>query len=123
MNWLILLWQLPQWILAQILILAWKAEREVSYKGISVYRTHVQNGISLGTIIILSYRYGDRTVKHEYGHTRQSLMFGWLYLIIIGISSGGMNLLTRIGILSHKNYYKRWPESWADKLGEVEKRK
>ena len=116
-----LIWQLPQTILAWILILAWKAEYEQTYKGIKIYRTKVRNGISLGTIIILGDMYSTISVKHEYGHTRQSLIFGWLYLIVIGIPSGGMNLLTRVGILKHETYYMRYPENWADKLGNVKR--
>lgn len=117
MRILLILWQLPQWILAQILIRLWKADFTKTYNGIEVYRTKVRNGVSLGTIIIISELHCETVLKHEYGHCRQSLYFGWLYLIIIGIPSGGMNLLTRLKILKPENYYKRWPETWADGLG------
>jgi hypothetical protein len=30
-----------------------------------------------------------------------------------------MNLMTLWGILDAEKYYQRWPESWADKLGGV----
>jgi len=118
--------QLPQTLLAYILILFWKAEYEQTYKGIKVYRTKKRYGISLGTIIILSTIHNFKTLKHEYGHTRQSLYFGWLYLVIIGIPSISMNIcsyvLYKLGYPKcAKNYYKRWPENWADKLGGVER--
>ena len=117
-------WQLPQHILALILIFLYRDQTREKYyeEGNWVYRiSNIRfGGVSLGTYIILDTRYPkDPTVKHERGHSKQSLIFGWLYLIIIGIPSATMNLLTRIKILKSENYYKRWPENWADKLGGV----
>ncbi len=125
MKYLKILWQLPQWMLAQWLIVIWKAEWTQDYKGILVYRTQKTYGISLGPVIIISTSY-DIDLKHEYGHTRQSLMFGWLYLIVIGIPSITMNIkssiLFKLGKPDYlKNYYNRWPENWADKLGNVKR--
>ncbi len=118
------LWQLPQVLLAYMLIVLWKAKLEFTYKGIKVYRTDKLYGISLGTIIILSIKHNTQVLHHEYGHTRQSLYFGWLYLLIIGLPSIVMNILSTVlykkGYKTFaNNYYKRWPENWADKLGNV----
>ncbi len=118
--------QLPQVLLAYLLIKLWKAKYEQTYKGIKVYRTKLRYGISLGTIIILSTIHTHKTLKHEYGHTKQSLYFGWLYLLIIGLPSISMNILStilyRLGKPKfHSNYYNRWPENWADKLGNVDR--
>jgi hypothetical protein len=63
----------------------------------------------------------ERMDRHEYGHAIQSYMLGPLYLFIVGIPSITMNMLTKAKILKRKNYYKRWPETWADKLGGVER--
>lgn len=80
-------------------------------------------GISLGTYIIISEQsYRDkrnRTKKHEYGHSRQSLYLGPLYLIVVGLPSllwaGFIHNLVKKEI----GYYEVYPESWADELGEV----
>lgn len=113
--------QLPQILLARILIFFWKAKYDLTYNCIKIYRTKKSYGISLGTIIILSTGHNHRVLKHEYGHCRQSMYFGWLYLLIIGLPSITMNILTRFKILKAENYYKRWPENWADKLGDVKR--
>ena len=94
-------------------------------------------GISLGNYIVLdydnNYEYikdkwieGENTVNHEHGHQKQSLYLGWFYLIVVGITSAIFNNLW--DRMFHKNwsfwdrekwYYSRFPENWADKLGEV----
>jgi hypothetical protein len=60
---------------------------------------------------------------HEYGHALQSVLLGPLYLIVVGIPS-----LSRVAYSkwyykksgrSWKNYFKGFPENWADKLGGV----
>lgn len=119
---MIYLWQLPQHLLALLLLRMYKAVETTKYKSATVYRIKdIKWGISLGQYIILSTLHGQITVKHEYGHSLQSLIFGPLYLLIIGVPSIVMNILTRIKLLHADRYYKRWPESWADKLGEVER--
>ena len=61
-----------------------------------------------------------RAIKHEYGHTIQSLCLGWFYLIIVGAPS-----VIRASIWNHykledKKYYEGFPENWADLLGGVD---
>ncbi|GHU24761.1 hypothetical protein FACS1894164_12160 [Spirochaetia bacterium] len=98
------------------------------YKGIPVYWYTMDTGwgVSLGEFILLANRYNETTVKHEYGHTRQSLMLGPLYLLVIGIPSAVFNNLW--DRLFHKKwtsadrsrwYYNRLPEKQADRLGGV----
>jgi len=116
-----ILWQLPQTILAWMLIFFWKAKYSSTFNDVRIYKTKVRYGISLGTVIILWDFHSQNTLQHEYGHTKQSLIFGWLYLLIIGLPSITMNILSRVGILKSENYYKRWPENWADKLGDVKR--
>lgn len=80
-------------------------------------------GVSLGDFIIFEYDFyfDEETVKHEHGHQIQSLIFGPLYLIVIGITSGVFNnLQSRIFKKSKEWYYSRFPENWADKLGKVD---
>jgi hypothetical protein len=78
-------------------------------------------GISLSFIIFLDDREKERirSVKHEFGHTKQSFLLGWLYLPIIGVPS-----IIRASVWNRKKlepsqYYKGYPENWADILGGV----
>lgn len=127
---LLYLWQLPQNLLGLILCYIYKAESILEYKGklIRVNKSF-PSGISLGNYIILQYYPFSKTgwddVRHEYGHTIQSLYLGWLYLIIIGLPSLLGNIYDR---LAHKKwewkdrnswYYNQPWEKWADKLGGV----
>jgi len=114
------IWQLPQNLLGNLMLLFFKKKKRIEYKDVIIYKVKGLGwGISLGSIIIVDDLASDLTIKHEYGHSIQSLFFGPFYLLIIGIPSFTMNILTRLKILKFENYYKRWPENWADKLGEV----
>lgn len=115
------LWQLPQHLLALLLIKIVGAEKERQYLTSVVYRHSKLFGVSLGKYIIVSAHHKDKTIKHEYGHSIQSLRYGPFYLLIIGLPSFTMNVLTLFGILDPRGYYKRWPESKADKLGGVKR--
>ena len=101
----------------------------VSKDGISHYLVdHLfDSAISLGNYIFLDSdgNFSYKTIKHEFGHQKQSLMLGPLYLIIIGLPSIIGNIIDRI---KHKYfrrhydpdfYYKQPWEAWADKLGGV----
>lgn len=80
------------------------------------------NGLSLGTYIFVPMRAGEKTIKHEKGHTIQSYILGWLYLFVIGIPSIIWNACfeqyrKKNGI----DYYSFYTEKWADKLGGVKR--
>ena len=132
---LLWIWQLPQNLLALIIILIQGLCYKVSINGIPIYghligyfngnNTNADWGVSLGSYILFNSVNIDIVAQHhEYGHTRQSLIFGPLYLIIIGLPSMIMNRMSLYSLLKgsgkfNSNYYNRWPESWADKLGSV----
>ena len=78
---------------------------------------------SLGEYIFLdpSNWYDEDTLKHERGHTRQSYILGWFYLLIIGLPSlvwcvcfAGFRKKHNI---SYRSFY---TEKWADQLGGVQ---
>lgn len=81
--------------------------------------------VSLGQYIFLWSNYGrskEKTIKHEYGHTRQSHLLGPLYLIVIGLPSIIWNMFFgKYRRRTGKSYYDFFPERWADKLGGVER--
>lgn len=140
---LLWIWQLPQNILGFILSLFAKCNEVYTMNDgekIKVYYSrHILNcGVSLGDYIILDYdyyytpknkgRYIVNTLNHEHGHQKQSRMLGWLYLLIVGFTSAVCNNLW--DRLFHKKwtelqrtlwYYNRFPEKWADRLGQVKR--
>lgn len=87
-------------------------------------------GISLGKRIIIDSdsKINENTVRHEYGHQRQSLYLGWLYLILIGLPSACGNITDRTlhkkwSIKERNRWYYSQPwEKWADSLGGVPER-
>ena len=118
---LLYIWQLPQNILGLILRVFWKLDNTVLYKDktIRVCKKFPGN-ISLGdTVMVCKYPYNKNTwntVKHEWGHTRQSLYLGPLYLIVIGIPSF---LWACTYKWLKKDYSWFYTESWANKLGGI----
>ena len=125
------IWQFPQHIIAYVIILinCKSIKLMVSKDGISHYLVdHLfDSAISLGNYIFLDSdgNFSYKTIKHEFGHQKQSLMLGPLYLIIIGLPSIIGNIIDRIKhkyFRRHYNpdfYYKQPWEAWADKLGGV----
>ena len=125
-------WQLPQRLLGLLLIRVLGAEEAFNlsdgiaywlYKPTGRFGGFI-SGVSLGGYIILKTR-NVNTVRHEYGHSRQSAVFGPFYLLLVGLPSAIGNLLDR---MLHKKwpvekrlrwYYSRWPEKQADRLGGV----
>ena len=115
---LLYVWQLPQNILGEVLALCYGAGKGRDYRGVKMhYSNTIPGGISLGRHIILNdrYRHDDKEKKHEWGHTRQSLLLGWLYLFVVGIPS-------IIWASRHRrDYFSFWTERWADRLGGVKR--
>ena len=121
-------WQLPQNVLGLLVADVTDASTSTvsKYNKAKIWLTKSFPGVSLGRNIIVHNRYSDykenersmNTIKHEYGHCRQSLILGWLYLPVIGLFSGVHNLVHQFG-WAKGDYYKYWCEQWADKLGGV----
>ena len=136
MDKLLWVWQLPQNILGYFLTRKYDV---ISTRSVSVdkrrtvyFKTFFCNGLSLGDYIILDRwhlgKCGTKTINticHEYGHQRQSLILGWLYIPLIIIPSALRSLWN---FLFHRSwskelrdrwYYRGYPERWADVLGDV----
>lgn len=126
---LLYIWQLPQNILGLIMLLFMKPYvSKEKYKGITyVVSKKMSGGISLGNYVILSNPYRDKkryqkVWNHEWGHTRDSKMFGPLYLIAIGLPSLIWAWMYGTIIKPTTNgYYKFYTEKRADRLGGVER--
>ena len=135
-SFFLFLWQLPQTILAHIVLLVCKIEFSKSnvkkvdpneVKGIkNVYSVpkFFNSCVSLNVIIGQENCVKrPKAIMHEFGHRKQSQMFGPLYLLIIGLLSFLGNQYSRLCRKRGKkfDYYKQPWEAWADKLGGVER--
>lgn len=126
-------WQLPQNLLGLMFIrtCTMKSARKVrTGKWVSVwFKPLSRPSVCLGDYIVLNNWYRGRidpqVVGHVYGHQRQSLILGWLYLPLVGLPVVCRCLWGR---LFHRNWsdsakvswhYRGYPERWADLLGWV----
>lgn len=116
------IWQLPQNLLGLLYLGYLVAENQIpvisEYKGVKVYQKYSSGSVTLGEYIFISPRATENTVRHEWGHTRQSLLLGPLYLIIIGIPSI-LWAMTHRTIAPGKPYNWFYTEAWADRLGGI----
>lgn len=131
---LLFVWELPQIVLGLLVYACMKARRKVVHVETGKNRVFIHTlntGVSLGWFIFWTPA-GNRFPElendcrmHEYGHARQSVMLGPLYLLVVGIPS-----VMRVfyGKWYYCKYHRYWqgyfwgfPENWADKLGGVTK--
>jgi len=119
---LLWIWQLPQNLLALILMYTICRETYVKYLDMKIYQLFIFRNPKLSSCALGGYIFTDRyftdtkTLRHEIGHIRQSKMLGWFYLPLIGLPSVIGNVLHRY---MKFDYYKLLWEAWADKLGGV----
>jgi hypothetical protein len=127
LHWITFIWQLPQHLVALIIVFLYKGRISsiTPIKTSNLYQLKgIRWGVSFGQYIFLPVNPNDNSLLHEYGHSIQSKIFGPLYLLIIGLPSITMNILSTVLYFMgnkqfYSNYYNRWPESWADHLGGV----
>jgi len=121
-NWT---WEFPQTLLGWIIIKFIKVYSVNDFNNSKLILMEDKTfGVSLGRYILLRKNALEISKKHEYGHCIQSKYLGPLYLIIIGLPSITLNIISRIlGGNFANNYYNRFPENWADKLGGVVRNK
>jgi hypothetical protein len=125
---LLWIWQLPQHLVAVILIMLNSKQiySKVKLGDVLLYlmddglNKGAGDGISLGQYILLDRtQYVGNTVKHEMGHSKQSIMLGPLYLLAVGVPSILRANYSYNNRKSNSWYYSGYPEKWADKLGNV----
>lgn len=108
-------------MLGFILTLCYDVKLTETFRDINIYSGSFPGGISLGLYILMgesSRKYNRNQIKeHEWGHTRQSLYLGPLYLIFVGLSS----IIWAWYWTPDRpmTYYDFWTENWADRLGGV----
>lgn len=131
-----LLWEAPQTALGLAILGAEAARKRIVKVEVEDGRLVVQStgtGISLGHVVFWSledsrwHDLDDRNRAHELGHTKQSRMFGWLYLPLIGLPSisRAAYALVFYEVTGRQwtRYYEGYPEKWADRLGGVVREK
>ncbi len=126
-------WCLPQSLLGALFLFSLKLlKKDVgsqTYEGICV--VYVQegfikgwSGFSAGAFIFLNARLlkegrekdHEWVLRHEYGHTLQGYLLGPLYVLMIGLSSGFLWLLSRFRPSFRAHYHSFFPENWANHL-------
>lgn len=117
------IWQLPQHILAWVILLLLRnrISETLKYNGLTYYFSpKIPGAVSLGDYIFINSRMSNRdwTMKHEYGHSIQSRILGPLYLIVIGLPS--FIHATRYTLNPKlSNYYSFYTEKWANKIVDI----
>lgn len=113
-------WQLPQNILGLFYRYIANVSNNVGdNKDYNVYLKTSKGSVSLGKYIFVYVNTGNlsKTIQHEVGHYKQSLMLGPLYLIVIGIPSiVWATLHSYIPYFRKYSYYQFYTEKWANKL-------
>lgn len=116
------IWQLPQNLVALIMLLVLQGETKHRLGSIRFYflRTF-PGGITLGEYIIVGTKQ-NLTVRHEFGHVLQSRYLGPLYLSVVGLCSllhAWLNGVIGCCDRHPEGYYHFWTEKWADRLAAI----
>ena len=116
-------WELPQNLIGGMLSLFFrdKAVNTMNDGAEEIFHHwRYASGLSLGRFRFVWYNASEDTMNHEYGHSRQSLYLGPLYLIVIGLPSLiWCGLHTYTALYRRVSYYSFYTEAWADRLGKV----
>ena len=128
-NFIKSIWEFPQNVLGFIVKKFYKATPYTVYENASVYSWKLGGGMSLGKYIFVPFDKEDPSmyrvqqyIRHEYGHTIQSSYLGWFYLLVIGLPSLiWANCFEGYRTKTGKSYYDFYTESWANKLGGVDR--
>lgn len=129
-------WGFLQSALGALVFLMNIRSRHYFYHGAVITEWEDKSSVSLGMFVFItkepffyeklkdSYtkeELSGRLLVHEYGHTIQSLIFGPLYLIVMGIPStlwGFLPSLNRKRKAEGISYFSFFTEEWANYLGE-----
>lgn len=129
LNIVLFIWQLPQIIIGLLMLAMFRNKTEYTnpYNGITVW--NINSGKTFGTacfstgpIIITCDGVSEKTLRHETGHSVQSIYFGWLFHVVISIPSICRFWYKKIFHKSQVWYHLGYPEFWADQLGGVEEK-
>lgn len=131
-NILLGLWQCVQWLTGLLGLLVFRncelytnEEAGVTVLKVNKGRLFGNACFSSGPIIFVTPNCSEKTIRHETGHSVQSLIFGPLFHAIISIPSIVRFWIRRLGNKSHEWYLSAFPEGGcrlgAEELGHTEK--
>ena len=131
-------WGLPQTLLGAVYFLLNIKGPHSAFRGAISTTWKSKSSLSLGMFIFVSddpfFYYADQRSRydenafsrmllvHEYGHTIQSLIFGPLYLLAVGLPSVAWSFFpffVRKRAREEISYFSAYPERWANRLGEA----
>jgi len=131
------IWGLPQTLAGFVVLLFNMKYKHYSYKGAIVTQWKSKSSLSLGMFLFVSNdpffyyqearkdyseeEFSRMLMVHEYGHTIQSLIFGPLYLIAVGLPSitwSFLPIFVKKRDAEKISYFSAYPERWANHLGE-----
>lgn len=119
------IWGFPQNLAGLFVFLSQKREnREGNYHAALVTRWDHKDSLSLGMFLFIGKGLGMRIIRHEYGHSIQSMILGPFYLIVVGIPSVlwcHLPAFAKQWKSGKASYYSRYPENWADSLGHADR--
>lgn len=110
------IWCFPQQFIGALVLLFTKAKLQED--GYYLYNI-TKGSVTLGTFIFLcpAHKDDEFVKKHEKGHTIQSYILGWLYLLVIGLPSIlWAGLCSEYRSKNKVRYYDFYTERWANKL-------
>ena len=113
-------WGSLQTLLGAVVFLFHIRKEHFLYKSAVVTRWGRDSSLSLGFFLFLGEGAGERVLRHEYGHSIQSLILGPFYLLLIGIPSScwcNVPPMGRSWRSGRRSYYAFYTERWADRLG------
>ena len=128
-------WGFPQTLLGLIVFIMNIKNKHYIYHGAIITERNAPSSVSLGLFVftttnpmkdkrtenkIPDEELKNRLLVHEYGHTIQSLIFGPLYLIVMGIPSTLWGFLPYFQNQRNKgiSYFSFFTEKFANYLGE-----
>ena len=121
------IWQITQWLTAVIGLLVFRncelyRNKEAGITVLKVNKGDFNGGacFSSGPVIFVTPDCDEEVIKHETGHSWQSIIFGPLFHIVVSIPSICLFLYRRAKNKSRAWYYKHWPENDANHRGHVD---
>ena len=133
-------WELPQlflgYMIAQLRVLCGNVDRVDTLGGVTYVtcchrKDHAYTGMSMGCFVQMwlpveikpdfehyARRYAGKMLLHEYGHTFDSQLWGWLYLPVVGLPSLVSQWIELAGLFHHRHdnlYAERWANRHAAK--------
>ncbi len=120
-------WEIIQNVVGFCIFLANIGRRHFRYGDavVTVWKSR-RGSLGLGTFIFITKdamtdERREFTLKHEYGHTLQSIILGPLFLPVVGLPSllwAGLLVFRKYREKNAVSYYRFYTERWANFLGE-----